>query len=869
MIIGFHCLYIVTKCIVNRLHKPLQESDAPRNTVDLEHNLIFDPPVYKQRYAEVQLILLDSKWKHCINKIVDFGCAEMKLFPFIKRLYRVNEVLEIDIDEGTLRENLFRVEPVIGDYIDRRSEPLQVNILKGSISDPDQRLLDTDAVIGIEIIEHLYPDVLEGIPYNIFGFAQPKMVVFTTPNADFNVLFPNFKGFRHYDHKFEWTREQFESWALNIITRYPDYTVSFRGIGEGPEGMETLGCCSQVAVFVRKSDMRTYTNDQDASFGICSYYTHYSGANHDVPDNKYYELIHSITYPYDTDKRTPEEKIYNELQYRINLRSNINGRFYNEELERFEIPVVELIYNQYTNFTSEREACEILEKAGHKLEECIVFEKLEPCVVFVPDMESSSSSSGSYDSDISIESNSYTMWTSIDKELDDKDSQFIDSATIDHQDASILATEIVQNIINGSQPSTELHEKLLETSVFKSSNKENENTDCLRVNKDDAKSNISSAKELKNDGSRLEMPEAKKKKKPKKGVAQNGSGSDDCSEDLGENKQCIEVVHEVIEEIVENGDLANNNRDLEGNNYPNALQAILPIAENENQNRIPDLQDNVNNDNERNYDVENRNNIEQNFEGPNLPMLIVQEQEEIEEVEAASREALFDPNSQIDLLSDFDTSADDEPENSNLNLPVFGNIVFVGISPHEENVEAAAGLNVEPFPNWLLNLLTAGGTPEDETHDEPHFYCQGDGVGVHPSFVEEDFELDSSTSGSSGTSSSNNSHDETEADPSISELDSGSLQDEIVDINTEQNLVAQISPCLQAEQSQVENKMFSSHVSSSENENLASTLSDSEHSPVENRTFSTHASLSENESSEEYFDTIDDSSSVTDSITKK
>jgi len=61
-------------------------------------------------------------------------------------------------------------------------------------------------------IEHLYPDTLIELPFNIFGYIMPKVVAITTPNADFNVLFPNFSGYRHPDHKFEWTREQFQDW---------------------------------------------------------------------------------------------------------------------------------------------------------------------------------------------------------------------------------------------------------------------------------------------------------------------------------------------------------------------------------------------------------------------------------------------------------------------------------------------------------------------------------------------------------------------------------------------------------------------------------------------------------------------------------
>ena len=51
------------------------------------------------------------------------------------------------------------------------------------------------------------------MPQVIFGQLSPKIAIITTPNVEFNVLFPNLKqGFRHYDHKFEWTRAEFQEW---------------------------------------------------------------------------------------------------------------------------------------------------------------------------------------------------------------------------------------------------------------------------------------------------------------------------------------------------------------------------------------------------------------------------------------------------------------------------------------------------------------------------------------------------------------------------------------------------------------------------------------------------------------------------------
>ena len=101
-------------------------------------------------------------------------------------------------------------------------------------------------------IEHLPSNVLEQFPKTIFEYMKPKLVIFTTPNQEYNVLFENFEGpFRHYDHKFEWTRAEFQDWVqTKIIDKYPEYLVyKFDGIGEGPGH---IGHCSQYCVIVRK-----------------------------------------------------------------------------------------------------------------------------------------------------------------------------------------------------------------------------------------------------------------------------------------------------------------------------------------------------------------------------------------------------------------------------------------------------------------------------------------------------------------------------------------------------------------------------------------------------------------------------------------
>ena len=99
-------------------------------------------------------------------------------------------------------------------------------------------------------MEHLEGATLEQVPCTVFGSLMPQHVIVSTPNSEYNVLFPNFSGFRHWDHKFEWTRHEFSQWCTSICTKYP-YSVELSGVGEPTAGFEHVGFCTQVAMFTR------------------------------------------------------------------------------------------------------------------------------------------------------------------------------------------------------------------------------------------------------------------------------------------------------------------------------------------------------------------------------------------------------------------------------------------------------------------------------------------------------------------------------------------------------------------------------------------------------------------------------------------
>lgn len=209
------------------------------------------------------------------------------------------------------------MKPLPAEYLQKitRRHPLVVEAYAGCVTKVDTTLYQQNpevfAVIGIEIIEHLHPDILRGFEETVFGITKPQLVVVTTPNAEFNTVFNLQPGqFRHWDHKFEWTRTEFKQWCDKIILEFPMYSYTTEGICEGPVGTNHLGCVSQMAIFERKE---SFIKNNRGTFipvpGGSPYASRIqSGA---------YTLIHSLEYPNFIEKRTPEEITVHEFEYHL------------------------------------------------------------------------------------------------------------------------------------------------------------------------------------------------------------------------------------------------------------------------------------------------------------------------------------------------------------------------------------------------------------------------------------------------------------------------------------------------------------------------------------------------------------------------
>jgi 3' terminal RNA ribose 2'-O-methyltransferase Hen1 len=173
------------------------------------------------------------------NQVADLGCGEGKL---VRRLLKENQFSRIVAVDVSLQA-LQRAEQSLERVHEKKRE--KVELRQGSVLYADDHLRDIEAACLVEVIEHIEPDRLPRVAHNLFCRIRPRTLVLTTPNRDYNVLWESLPAgkFRHRDHRFEWSRQEFQTWVDEVKH---DYQVTISGLGEEhPEH----GSPTQMAVF--------------------------------------------------------------------------------------------------------------------------------------------------------------------------------------------------------------------------------------------------------------------------------------------------------------------------------------------------------------------------------------------------------------------------------------------------------------------------------------------------------------------------------------------------------------------------------------------------------------------------------------------
>ena len=163
------------------------------------------------------------------KRILDLGCGEGKLIRELLKDKQFEEIVGMDVSYRSLEIAAERL------HIDTMPPKLKerIKLIQGSLMYRDKRLNGFDGAAVVEVIEHLDAPRLAAFERVLFEFARPQVVVLTTPNAEYNVKFQTLPAgqFRHRDHRFEWTRSQFESWANGIAEKF-GYKVEFKPVGD-------------------------------------------------------------------------------------------------------------------------------------------------------------------------------------------------------------------------------------------------------------------------------------------------------------------------------------------------------------------------------------------------------------------------------------------------------------------------------------------------------------------------------------------------------------------------------------------------------------------------------------------------------------
>src|SRR5713101_7550454 len=230
----------LTRAALERLIE--EDVDDPEVVIaarDAEEIPEADMTLREQRLGSVLAALKGSGG----SRVLDLGCGEGALLKPLLADSQFQEIVGMDVSMRALdiakeRLNLERLP---------ERQARRIKLLQGALMYRDQRLQGYDAAAVMEVIEHLDPPRLAAFERVVFHFAKPGTVVVTTPNIEYNVNFPTMAAsrMRHEDHRFEWTRLEFQAWANRVGTEH-QYAVRFLPVGsEDPE----VGPPTQMAVF--------------------------------------------------------------------------------------------------------------------------------------------------------------------------------------------------------------------------------------------------------------------------------------------------------------------------------------------------------------------------------------------------------------------------------------------------------------------------------------------------------------------------------------------------------------------------------------------------------------------------------------------
>jgi len=201
------------------------ETEVTASALRREEALEAPLRLHDRRLDAVAALLKESG----ARRVADLGCGEGRLLQRLVKERTLETLIGVDASSRDLERARERLKLDLAGGPSRR----RIRLLHGALTYRDARWADVDAAALVEVIEHLDAARLPALADAVFGAARPKTVIVTTPNNEYNALFADLPAgqFRHPDHRFEFTREQFADWAQSVAERY-GYRVALSGLGD-------------------------------------------------------------------------------------------------------------------------------------------------------------------------------------------------------------------------------------------------------------------------------------------------------------------------------------------------------------------------------------------------------------------------------------------------------------------------------------------------------------------------------------------------------------------------------------------------------------------------------------------------------------
>lgn len=217
------------------------EDDDKNESDDEAEEKAARTPLNTERLKAVKAAVLKSG----AESVIDMGCGECRLTSMLLPERQIKRLTACDVSVYTLEKAAKRLR------LDRMNVHLKSKLIlmQASLTYRDKRFSGYDCACIVEVVEHIEPMRIPAFERVVFEFAAPKTVIVTTPNREYNANYASMRenALRHGDHRFEWSRAEFEAWTRHVCAAF-GYSCDISGIGDNDD---SLGCPTQMGVFTK------------------------------------------------------------------------------------------------------------------------------------------------------------------------------------------------------------------------------------------------------------------------------------------------------------------------------------------------------------------------------------------------------------------------------------------------------------------------------------------------------------------------------------------------------------------------------------------------------------------------------------------